>query len=128
MFRRDGIGDFPRGGAALWSLPSRRAVGGPCAAESLEDSHLGGRSAAVWHESATDNRRLKTGKKFLAYVEQCLAPTLKPKDIVMIDNLPAHKAIGPRGDRRSQLIKCLPVGGRHFPSRSESRVHCQLDK
>jgi hypothetical protein len=96
MFRRDWIGDFPWGGAALWSLPSRRAVGGPCAAESLEDSHLGGRSAAVWHESATDNRRLKTGKKFLAYVEQCLAPTLKPNDIVMIDNLPAHKAIGVR--------------------------------
>jgi transposase len=35
-----------------------------------------------------------TGKKFLAYVEQCLAPTLKRKDIVMIDNLPAHKAVG----------------------------------
>jgi hypothetical protein len=29
-----------------------------------------------------------TGKKFLAYIEQCLAPTLKRKDIVMIDNLP----------------------------------------
>lgn len=27
------------------------------------------------------------GKKFLAYVEQCLAPTLKRKDIVVIDNL-----------------------------------------
>ena len=28
-----------------------------------------------------------TGKKFLAYVEQCLAPTLKRKDIVMVDKL-----------------------------------------
>jgi transposase len=37
-----------------------------------------------------------TGKKFLAYVERCLAPTLKRKDIVMIDNLPAHKAAGVR--------------------------------
>ena len=37
-----------------------------------------------------------TGKKFLAYVEQSLAPTLKRKDIVMIDNLPAHKAVGVR--------------------------------
>ncbi len=37
-----------------------------------------------------------TGKKFLAYVERCLAPILKRKDIVMIDNLPAHKAIGVR--------------------------------
>ena len=36
------------------------------------------------------------GAKFLAYVEQCLAPTLKRKDIVMIDNLPAHKAAGIR--------------------------------
>jgi hypothetical protein len=32
-----------------------------------------------------------TGKKFLAYVERCLAPTLRPKDLVMIDNLPAHE-------------------------------------
>jgi hypothetical protein len=37
-----------------------------------------------------------TGKKFLAYVERCLAPTLKRKDIVMIDNVPAHKAAGVR--------------------------------
>lgn len=37
-----------------------------------------------------------TGKKFLAYVEKCLAPTLKRKDIVAIDNLPAHKAAGIR--------------------------------
>jgi hypothetical protein len=37
-----------------------------------------------------------TGKKFLAYVEQRLAPTLKRKDIVMIDSLPAHKAAGVR--------------------------------
>lgn len=37
-----------------------------------------------------------TGKKFLAYVEQCLAPTLKRNDIVAIDNLPAHKAAGVR--------------------------------
>jgi transposase len=37
-----------------------------------------------------------TGKKFLPYVEQCLAPTLKRNDIVMIDNLPAHKAVGVR--------------------------------
>src|SRR5262249_20661515 len=37
-----------------------------------------------------------SGSKFLAYVQQCLAPTLKRKDIVMIDNLPAHKAAGVR--------------------------------
>ena len=31
-----------------------------------------------------------TGAAFLAYVEQCLAPTLKRGDIVIMDNLPAH--------------------------------------
>lgn len=31
------------------------------------------------------------GAAFLAYVEQGLVPTLKPGDIVIMDNLPAHK-------------------------------------
>jgi transposase len=31
------------------------------------------------------------GKSFLAYVEQVLLPTLKPGDIVIIDNLGSHK-------------------------------------
>jgi transposase len=32
-----------------------------------------------------------TGAWFLAYVEQVLVPTLRPGDIVILDNLPAHK-------------------------------------
>ena len=36
------------------------------------------------------------GAIFLAYVEQCLAPTLSPGDIVVMDNLPAHKVAGVR--------------------------------
>ncbi len=31
------------------------------------------------------------GEAFLAYVEQVLAPTLQPDDIVVMDNLPAHR-------------------------------------
>jgi transposase len=31
------------------------------------------------------------GAIFVEYVRQCLAPTLKPGDIVVMDNLPAHK-------------------------------------
>jgi len=31
------------------------------------------------------------GTAFLAYVEQVLAPTLRPGDVVVMDNLPAHK-------------------------------------
>jgi hypothetical protein len=34
------------------------------------------------------------GDGFLAYVEQVLVPTLKPGDIVIADNLPAHKVPG----------------------------------
>jgi transposase len=34
------------------------------------------------------------GAAFVAYIEQCLAPTLKRGDIVVIDNLPAHKVLG----------------------------------
>lgn len=37
-----------------------------------------------------------TGEMFRAYVEQSLAPTLKPKDVVMMDNLGAHKVAGIR--------------------------------
>jgi transposase len=34
------------------------------------------------------------GATFLAYVEQCLAPTLARGDIVVMDNLAAHKVVG----------------------------------
>jgi transposase len=33
-----------------------------------------------------------TGRAFEAYVEQCLAPELGPGDVVVLDNLNAHKA------------------------------------
>ncbi len=36
------------------------------------------------------------GRTFLAYVEQVLVPTLRPGDIVIMDNLPAHKPHGVR--------------------------------
>ena len=36
------------------------------------------------------------GPLFLAYVKQCLVPTLKRGDIVVMDNLPVHKVAGVR--------------------------------
>jgi transposase-like protein len=36
------------------------------------------------------------GTAFLAYVQQILVPELKPGDIVVMDNLPAHKVAGVR--------------------------------
>ena len=35
-----------------------------------------------------------TGEAFLAYVEQFLAPVLAPGDVVVLDNLAAHKVAG----------------------------------
>jgi transposase len=35
-----------------------------------------------------------TGAAFLAYVEQFLAPTLTPGDVLVLDNLAAHKVAG----------------------------------
>jgi transposase len=40
--------------------------------------------------------RPMNGEIFLAYVERCLVPTLAPGDIVILDNLPAHKVKGVR--------------------------------
>lgn len=37
-----------------------------------------------------------TGEWFVAYVEQILVPTLRPGDIVILDNLPAHKSAAAR--------------------------------
>jgi transposase len=36
------------------------------------------------------------GARFLAYVEQALVPTLRPGDVVVLDNLSAHKVKGVR--------------------------------
>ncbi len=36
------------------------------------------------------------GAAFLAYVEQVLVPSLSPADIVVMDNLPAHKPVAVR--------------------------------
>ena len=36
------------------------------------------------------------GAAFLAYIEQMLAPTLLPGDLVVLDNLPAHNVAGVR--------------------------------
>ncbi len=35
-----------------------------------------------------------TGPAFLAYIRQVLAPTLRPGDVVVLDNLAAHKVAG----------------------------------
>jgi transposase len=50
------------------------------------------------------------GTAFLAYVEQVLVPTLSPGDIVIMDNLPAHKSAGVRS-----AIAAAGASLRHLP-------------
>ena len=50
------------------------------------------------------------GVVFLAYVEQVLVPTLRPGDIVVMDNLPAHKLASVREvvERAGATLSFLP--------------------
>ena len=50
------------------------------------------------------------GEAFLAYVEQALVPELRPGDIVIMDNLPAHKVHGV-----SQAIEAAGGSLRYLP-------------
>ena len=50
------------------------------------------------------------GPAFLAYVRQILAPTLRPGDVVIMDNLPAHKVSGVR-----ELIQVAGAELRYLP-------------
>ena len=51
---------------------------------------LKGIAAVMTVESPTD------GDVFLAYLEQVLCPKLEPGDVVILDNLSAHKVLGVR--------------------------------
>ncbi len=50
------------------------------------------------------------GPAFLAWIEQMLAPTLKAGDIVVMDNLPAHKS-----DAIRAAIEAMGAGLRYLP-------------
>ncbi len=58
------------------------------------------RSSAALRQDRIDTSMLidrpMNGTIFKAWVEQCLAPTLSRGDIVVMDNLPAHKVKGVR--------------------------------
>jgi transposase len=50
------------------------------------------------------------GPAFLAWIEQMLAPTLDPGDIVVLDNLPAHKpdAVRTAIEATGAILRYLP--------------------
>ena len=55
-------------------------------------------------------RRPQTRAWLLAYVEQVLCPTLQPGDVVILDNLPAHKgpAIRQAIEATGAVLRFLP--------------------
>lgn len=63
-------------------------------------------------EAATD------GDIFLAYLEQVLCPRLQPGDVVVMDNLAAHKVEGVRRqiEQRGAQLRYLPPYSPDFKS------------
>lgn len=63
------------------------------------------------------------GNVFLAYVEQVLLPTLQAGDVVVMDNLPAHKTSGvPDAIERARAkLMFLPPYSPDFNPRMHSR-------
>src|SRR5580700_7234806 len=53
------------------------------------------------------------GEAFLAYIEQCLAPTLKRGDIVVADNVSFHKVAGVE-----ELLRGVGASLRYLPQYS----------
>src|SRR5262245_9935091 len=69
--------------------------------------------AALRHDKMTAPMVVKgtmNGEMFRAYVEQCLAPTLKRNDIVVMDNFAAHKVpgIGEAIEKAGATLRYLP--------------------
>ncbi|MFO0858723.1 MAG: transposase [Phycisphaerales bacterium] len=58
---------------------------------------------------------------FTSFVEQVLAPTLKPGDVVVMDNLPSHKGVKVRRDRGVRRVAAVPTTliARHEPHRDD---------
>jgi transposase len=88
MTRR--YGRAPRGQRAYGSVPRNRGKNTTL----LASMSLEGMGAAMTVEGST------TQKVFEAYVERFLAPTLKPGQVVILDNLGAHKS-----EKVKQLIE-----------------------
>jgi transposase len=61
--------------------------------------------AALRHDRLTAPLLISSpldGEMFLAYVKECLGPTLQPGDLVICDNLASHKVAGVRAALATQ--------------------------
>ena len=74
--------------------------------------------------------RAMNGRIFRTYVERCLVPTLAPGDMVIMDNLAAHKVAGVRQQSRRPVPSCStcrptrPISIRSSSSSPSSKHYC----
>jgi transposase len=94
-------GRAPRGERAYDSAPA----GHWCATTMIGSIRLDGTSTCMTIDGATDTDVFQT------YVQHFLVPTLKPGDLVILDNLPAHKNIGTLNliVQAGALVRFLPA-------------------
>ena len=93
--------------APPWPRCPRVGVVGAGAARALESDYPGGRVAQQRDHRTCVFDGAINGERFLAYVEQILAPTLQPDDIVLLDNLSSHKLVGVRAAIAAQGAQLL---------------------
>jgi transposase len=76
----------------------------------LEDDDFRRRPALRWAHCSLRHRGPINGEWFRTYVEKVLAPTLRPGDIVILDNLSSHNVAGVRAtiEARGARLLCLP--------------------
>lgn len=75
-----------------------------CVTSMISSVRLDGTTACMTVDAATD------GDAFLVYVQDILVPTLRPGDIVVLDNLSVHKHkdIAPLIKRAGATVEYLP--------------------
>ena len=78
----------------LYSRPPWGAIGRSRTVRRLGDHDLRLGTAPRQNGGPAVFKGAMNGEMFLAYVEQCLVPTLQPKDLVVIDNVPIHEVAG----------------------------------
>ena len=76
----------------------------------MEDDDFRRRPALRWAHCSLRHRGPINGEWFRTYVEKVLAPTLRPGDIVILDNLSSHKVAGVRAtvEARGARLLLLP--------------------
>ena len=94
-------------GAAQGLGTARPAAARQGAAGTMEDHDVPGRASQRSHRCAMAARRPDQRREVPLYVEKVLVPTLRPGDIVIIDNLGSHKGRAVRHTIRAAGAKLL---------------------